>query len=296
MTADGELVTASAQRERRSVLGPQGRRRATSGSSPSLEFALHPVTNVYGGNLVYPVERAREVLKYYADWTRSLPDEMASAVGFMNFPPLPVIPEMLRGKSFILVRGCYCGDDLAEGERLIQSVRDALGEPEIDTFATMPAATVDRISMDPVDPVGSVNHAELLRDLSPETIEALVELGTDSPLIILEMRHLGGALVGCRLRAEPDGPSDAKFTMNAIGATMTPEMAAHVRSYLAHVAETIKPHTTGDTYVNFLDVNSTTPERVRAAYTADDWQRLVELKSRCDPDNLFRFNRNIPPA
>ena len=295
VTADGELITASAE-ENADLLWALKGGGGNFGIVTALEFGLLPVENVYAGNLYYPIGRAREVLEFYAGWTKSLPDEMAAAVSFRNFPPFPTVPENLRGRSLITVRACYCGDDLAEGERLIQSAREALGEPEIDTYAVMPAAKLDLISMDPVEPVGSLNHAELLHDLSEETIDALVELGTDSPLLILEMRHLQGALSQASSALSPIGHSDARFTMNAIGASMTPEMAADVRSYLAHVAETIKPHATGGMYVNFLDVSTMSAERLRAAYSAEDWDRLVELKSRFDPENLFRFNRNIPPS
>ena len=295
VTADGDLVTASAQENADLLWGLKGG-AGNFGIVTTLEFGLLPVDNVYAGNLYYPVGRAREVLECYADWTKALPDEMAAAVSFRNFPPFPTVPEDLRGESLITVRACYCGADLGEGERLIGYVRDALGEPEIDTYAVMPAAKLDMISMDPVEPVGSLNHAALLDDLSKDTIDALVELGSDSTLLILEMRHLRGALSTTSSALSPIGHSDARFTMNAIGASMTPEMAADVRSYLAQVAETIRPHTTGGMYVNFLDVNNMSPERMRAAYTADDWDRLVELKTRFDPDNLFRFNRNIPPT
>jgi hypothetical protein len=84
--------------------------------------------------------------------------------------------------------------------------------------------------------------------------------------------------------------------MNGIGITPTPEVAKQVQAYLAYVAEAMRPSQTGATFVNFLDLTGVTPERVRAAYSPDDWERLVALKERYDPDNLFCFNRNIPPS
>lgn len=69
-----------------------------------------------------------------------------------------------------------------------------------------------------------------------------------------------------------------------------------MRAYLAYLAQAIRPHVTGTTYVNFLDLDGATPERVRAAYSSDDWARLVQLKYRYDPHNVFRFNRNVPPG
>jgi FAD/FMN-containing dehydrogenase len=163
----------------------------------------------------------------------------------------------------------------------------------------MPYAAMDSISMDPVDPIGAYGHSELLHELSPEAIETLVEVaGADSgsPLILLELRQLGGALTRPPADLSPMGHSDSLFIMNGIGATPTPEMARAVQANLAYVAEAVRPHASGATYVNFMELDGATPERVRAAYSAQDWERLVALKERYDPENVFRFNRNIPPS
>ena len=90
--------------------------------------------------------------------------------------------------------------------------------------------------------------------------------------------------------------SQAGFSLNAIGITPTPEQASAVRAHLDRVATVIRPYATGETYLNFLDLDGVTPKRVKAAYSAGDWDRLVRLKSANDPTNLFRFNRNIPPT
>lgn len=297
VTANGELVTANASENADlfwSLKGGGG----NFGIVTSLEFTLYPITTVYGGNLFYPQERAREVLELYSRWSRDLPDEMTSAVTFMNIPPIPDIPEPLRGKSFITVRGCYCGDDPHKGEELLAAWRE-FGEPEVDTFGVMPVPAMDAISMDPVDPIGASGHSELLRDLSPETIDALLEVagpGSGSPLTILEARQLGGALTQRSGELSPMGNSGAGYILNAIGATPFPEMAEAVRANLAHLAETMRPHATGATYVNFMELDGASPERVEAAYTPEDYRRLKELKDHHDPRNVFRFNRNIAPT
>jgi hypothetical protein len=159
---------------------------------------------------------------------------------------------------------------------------------------------MDMISMDPVAPMGAYGHSEMLNDLSPETIETLVNVArkdSNSPLIMLELRQLVGAL--SRPPADllnPMGRSDSKFILNGIGVTFSPEMARAVQAYLAYVAEAVKPHASGAQYVNFMDLDGATPERVRAAYSTDDWTRLVALKNKYDPNNTFRFNRNVPPS
>jgi hypothetical protein len=157
-------------------------------------------------------------------------------------------------------------------------------------------AQMDRISMDPVDPLGVIQHAEMLSDLSPGALDALVRVagaGSGSPLIILEIRQLGGAL--SRAAEQPNLLGSGRFSMNAIGATFTPEMAEGVRERIARLVEETRPYQTGRTFVNFMEEDPS-GDRVRAAYTPEDWERLVALKDEHDPHNIFRFNRNIPPS
>jgi FAD/FMN-containing dehydrogenase len=303
VTADGELVKGSAHENADLFWGLKGG-GGNFGIVTSLEFALYPITQVFGGNLFYPMEKAEEVLELYGRWSEDLPDEVTSAVAFLNVPPMPDIPEPLRGRSVITVRFCYTGENLEEkGEDLLEPWRELgatrIGEPIMDTFGVMPYEAMDMISMDPVDPLGAYGHSEMLRDLSQETRETLVKLAgaeSNSPLIMLELRQLGGALSRPPADLNPMGRSDARFILNGIGATFSPEMAQAVQAYLAYVAETVRPHASGAQYVNFMDLDGATPERVRAAYSREDWERLVELKDRRDPENLFRFNRNIPPS
>jgi FAD/FMN-containing dehydrogenase len=84
--------------------------------------------------------------------------------------------------------------------------------------------------------------------------------------------------------------------MNGIGPAFTPEMAAGIQAHLARVAEATRPFQTGDTYVNFMELDGASADRVKSAYPSEDFERLVALKDRHDPNNLFRFNRNIAPS
>src|SRR5829696_232734 len=292
VTAAGELLRAGENGDLFWGLKGGG---GNFGVVTSLEFRLYPVGKVYGGAVFYPVEKAPEVLSAYARWSTGLPDEMTTAVAFMNVPPLPHLPEPLRGRSFVVVKGCFCGERPKEGEELFRPVREGPGKPVVDTFGEMPAAALDRISKDPVDPLGIVQHAELLSDLSPKTIGALVEIaGSGSPLLSVEVRQLGGALARAPEYLSPMGSGDAGYSLNAIGASFTPEMAERVKTHVARLVEATRPFQTGETFLNFMEVDPA-GDRVRAAYAPEDWERLVALKERRDPHNLFRFNRNIPP-
>jgi len=294
VTADGELRSASAYENPDLFWGLLGG-TGNFGIVTALEFALHPVTTVYAGNLYFPLERARDVAEFYANWSRDAPSELTSALTFRRFPPVPTVPEPLRGRSFVAVRGCWCGD-LEAGRVLVDQARETLGPAELDTFAPMPAARLAAVSMDPVDPLPVRNRTELIRDLTPGTIDALVDLaGPDSrsPLVMLEARQLGGALVGPPDALSPMAHTTARFSLNAIGMTATPEQDSAVRAQLEKVARRLQPYATGETYLNFLDLDGATPDRIRAAYSAADWQRLLALKEHYDPTNVFRFNRNL---
>ena len=296
VTADGDLVTPAPEDHPDLFWGLLGS-GGNLGIVTALEFGVHPVQQVYGGNLYYPLERARDILSFFAEWSQTVPSELTSAVTFRRFPPLPTVPEPLRGRSLVALRGCFCGDP-DTGGAVLDRARAALGPTTADTFAAMPVAALAAISMDPVDPLGAASHSELLSRLTPEAIDALVELGgpdARSPLVMLEIRQLGGALSGPAHVLSPMAHTQAGFSLNAIGITPTPDQAAAVRAHLHRVATTMRRYATGETYLNFLDLDGATPQRVRAAYSALDWNELVRLKSAYDPTNLFRFNRNIPP-
>ena len=173
VTADGELVRASAEKHPELFWGLGGG-GGNFGIVISLEFDLYPVGTLYGGDLIYPVEKAAEVLGAYVGWSADLPDEWSTGVAFLNVPPLPAVPEPLRGRSVIAIRGCYCGESPETGEQMLRPVREELGETIMDTFGPMPFAAMDAISMDPVDPMGARQHSEMLADLTPEAIETLV--------------------------------------------------------------------------------------------------------------------------
>jgi FAD/FMN-containing dehydrogenase len=301
VTADGELLRVSAFENADLFWGLKGG-GGNFGIVTSLEFALYPLTTVYGGNLFYSLERAAEVLELYNRWIDTLPDEMTTAIAFMNFPPVPELPEPLRGGSFISVRGCYCGEPVEAGEELLKDWRE-FGEPLVDTFGVMPYRQMDAISMDPLDPLAIYTHVELLHELSPEAIEKLVELAgveSESPLAMLELRQLGGALARTSADLSPIGRRASQFIMFGLGISptpeATPEVAQRVHEHLARLAEEMRPYETGATYVNFLELGDWTPEQTQTAYSPEDWERLVGLKNRYDPDNLFRFNRNIPAS
>jgi hypothetical protein len=147
----------------------------------------------------------------------------------LRLPPLPQVPEHLRGRAFALVEAAYLGD-ARTGAELIQPLR-RLG-PELDTFAMIPASALAQLNMDPPQPVPSQGDGAFLADAPAAAIDAVVALAgpdADTPLASVEVRHLGGALA----RPAPGGaqPSiDAKYVVFAGGFTPAPELAGVVRA------------------------------------------------------------------
>lgn len=296
VTADGAAVTAGATSEPDLLWALRGG-GGNFGVVTSFEFQLHRVGPVvYGGALFYPAERAGELLRFYAEWTRTLPDQLTTMVVFLTAPPEPFIPVELHGTPMVAVACCHSGehDDAAEA---VKPLRD-FGSPVADVIGPVPYVALQSM-FDASAPRGM--HAywktAYLDDLSEPGIDELVdraaELSGLFPLSAVHLHHLEGAVA----EDPPGGSAFAhrghRFVLNLIGAWDDDEHADVHRTWVRQSWEAMGPHTTGDLYVNFLADEGS--DRVRAAYGREAYDRLVELKTRYDPDNVFRLNQNISP-
>ncbi|MEI2765183.1 MAG: FAD-binding oxidoreductase [Dermatophilaceae bacterium] len=255
-------------------------------------------TTVHGGNLYYPVERAAEVAIFYAGWAPRLPREVMSALTFRWFPPASAVPTPLRGRTFVAIRACASGLSWI-GEELVQLARTALGAPVADTFTALPAHDLDAISADPTTPVPAIQRGETLRELDEDAITVLAEEAQPAdgpPLVMVELRQLGGAMDDAPRGPHPMARTRGAYSVNAVSLVPNAEAQAPARARQNRLFDRLRPHLTGDTYLNFLDGGGATPQRVRAAYDDADWARLVDLKAALDPDNTFRFGRTIHPT
>ncbi len=296
VTAEGELRRASAAENADlfwALRGGGGAFAIVTG----LEIQLYPVTTVVGGNLIYPIELAREVITRYRAWIASAPDELTSSVVIMNFPPVPDVPEFLRGRSAVIVRGLYCGP-VAEGEALLRYWRDWRA-PLADLFRTMPFAEVATVSNDPRDPLPGYSSGAWLRELSDDAITALIEYGVARPgvpgVVFAEVRHIGGAVARADRRASAFGGRDAELLLSVIGVTPTAEARRQVAAHVAQLKRAMSASLTGSVYMNFLDGDESRA-RTADAYRPEDYQRLQRLKIQYDPHNRLSFSFNIPPA
>jgi hypothetical protein len=291
VNAEGELVRASADENADLFWALRGG-GGSFGIVTAIELRLFPVKELYAGWLIFPMERAEEVLNAWREWVDSVPDEVTSVGRLLQVPPLPDIPEPLRGRRLAVVEAAMMMDE-AEASHLLRPLRN-LG-PEMDTFATIPATGLQELHMDPPNPVPGLGDHMLLSDLTRAGIGRVVEVaghGSTSPLLSVEFRHLGGALG----RPEPENGAtaslEARFAMFAVGMTMDPVMSAAVRAYLPVVKEALASYDSGREYLNFAE-HSTDPRRLWPAYA---YHRLRRIKLEHDPLDIFRSNHPVSPA
>lgn len=294
VTAAGELVTATPTRHPDLFWASRGG-KGNFGIVTAIVTDLVPVARLYGGGAWFPGEAAPDLLAAYREWVATVPDELSSSVALLRLPPFEEIPESLRGKFVLHLRIAYTGN-AEDGERLVHPLR-SVAPALVDTIGEMPYADVARIHQDPTDPGPFADRSGLLRTLEPETVQVLMNLvgpGVDSPLVAVELRHLGGALAGPPARPSAVGHRDAAFSLFAVGVA-PPDAAAAVRDAQEELFASLVPWRVGGPFVCFMGGGETDPAQIAAAYEPADFQRLREIKKAYDPANLFRINNNIPP-
>jgi FAD/FMN-containing dehydrogenase len=292
VTADGRIVRADADREHDLFWALRG-----GGGSfaivTALEFALYPVTEVYAGALFWPLERAGEVLHTWRELVAAAPDELTSLGRLMQFPPIPEVPEPFRGRAFVLVEAAYCGPE-ADGAALLQPLR-GLG-PEMDTLATIPVEGLGELHMDPPQPVPFAGDGMLLSELPADAVDALVGIagaGSGSPLLSVEVRHLGGALANAPASSGALSSIDAGFALYAVGIAMDAEMKAAAQAHAANVRDALAAWNTGRSFMNFTERHRADPGEL---FDATTYARLRGIKAEYDPDDMIRANHSIPPV
>jgi hypothetical protein len=295
VTADGRLLHVSQSENSDLFWGLRGG-GGSFGVITGMEIQLYPVTIVYGGNLFYPVDAAKEVFTFFREWIADAPEELTSSIAVMNMPPLPQISEFMRGKSIVIVRACYAGA-FEEGEELVQKWLDWM-PPIVNTFRAMRFTDVGTISNDPQDPSPGHTTGVWLRNLSDESIDILLRNAIShegsSPLVMTEVRHAGGAVSKVKPDANAFGNRDASLLIEMVGITPTPEAKQAVQQYMSLFKEELSAHLTGGVYINFLGEKEAR-ERTRDAYLPESYRRLTALKAKYDPENRFCYSYDIPP-
>ena len=292
VTADGRLIRADREHEPDLFWALRGG-GGSFGIVTAIEFALFPVRNMYAGHLWYPIERGSDVLHAWAELTRGeVPDELTTVGRFLQFPPIPDIPEQVRGQSFVIVEAFHLGEP-ARADELLAPLR-ALG-PASDTIQAVPVPVVSHLHMDPEQPVPYAGDGILLADLPGAAVDAFVQVsGANAryPLLTVEIRHLGGELARPRPGHGALASIDARYVLHAIGMTPDPDATAAVTAQAGAVKQALAPWAARQMYLNFAE--TATP--AKPLWTEQAYRRLRRIKAQVDPGNLIRANHPIPPA
>jgi FAD/FMN-containing dehydrogenase len=288
VNAEGEIVCADHENESELFWALRGG-GGSFGVVTALEFQLYPIAEVYAGVLFFPIERGAEVLRAWSRWAEDVPDEVTSVGRFLQFPPIPEIPEPLRGRSFVVVEATSLLDESATDE-LLAPLRE-LG-PAMDTFATIPVERLSSLHMDPEHPVPGAGDGMLLRGFPEEAVDAIVAAaGADSgsPLLSVEVRHLGGALGRMQPGHGALATIEAQFAMFAVGISMTPAMGAVMKAHIEVVQAALASWDAGRDYLNFTERR----ERGERFFGSATYRRLQTVKGKVDPDDVFRSNHPV---
>lgn len=293
VTADGKTVRAS-EKENAELFWALRGGGGNFGIVTRFEYRLHPVAQVIGGLALYPAQRAGAILRYFREICETAPDELTPMFAFLSAPPAPFVPEHLRLKPVVAIVLCWCGD-AAEGERVVRPIK-SFGPPAVDLIGPLPYAALQSM-LDAGAPAGLQNYwkSSFLEAPGDAAIEVMVEHAARarSPLSQVHLHLLGGAMARVPQDATAFAHRDAAFAMNIVGMWQDPaENAIHTR-WVREFAEAMAPHAASGVYVNFLGDEG--EDRVRAAYGPRTHARLVEVKTKYDPENAFRLNQNIRP-
>jgi FAD/FMN-containing dehydrogenase len=296
VTADGRLLTASPVENDELFWGLRGG-GGNFGVVTSFEYRLHPVGPiVFGGAVFHPLERAAELLRFYRAWTPTLPDELTTMIAFLTAPPLPFIPEELHGTKMIAVALCFIGPP-EQGDAAIDPLR-GFGVAAAEHVGPLPYRMLQGM-FDAGAPRGIHSYwkSEYLAELEEGAIEGLVEAAGAivSPLTQLHVHHLEGVVARADAAATAFGRRDARYVANVLGMWPDPALRDGEIAWVRGAAEKLRGYSPGGAYLNFFDGDEG-DERIRAAYGPEKHARLVALKDRCDPDNVFRLNQNIRPS
>ncbi len=256
----------------------------------ALEFRLFALPTAYAGLLLWDQKDAEKVLRRWVEWSADAPDSVTTSFRMLNLPPMPELPEFLRGRRLAVIDGAVLADD-AVAERILAPLREL--QPEMDTFARVDTADLTRLHMDPEGPTPGVSASVSVSDLPEPAIEtflALTGAGSGSTLLAAELRQLGGALGRPADGAGALPMLDGRFMFFGVAVAATPELARQGRADAAAVVDALAPYRARRPYLNFVEQRVD----VGRSFAEDDWLRLKGVRSAVDPGGVLMANHPVP--
>jgi FAD/FMN-containing dehydrogenase len=293
VTADGRLVHASESENADLLWGLRGG-GGNFGIVTRFEFTLHPLGPiVYAGPIFFPAAAGHDLLRTFRDWASDVPNEVTAVVNLTTAPPLPVIPEEWHGKKVTAFIAASTGP-IDEGEALVRSIRN-VAAPIADLLGPMPYQVIQTL-LDPLWSKGihAYFKATNLARLDDELIDRLckLHLAAPGPQCEVHVHQMGGAAGSVDDGATAFAERSMPFVLNAVTGWHDPDVGTAHRDWARSVVAAASDASTGRAYVNFLG----DPDAARTSYSEETYDRLVSLKNRYDPTNVFRLNQNIEPS
>jgi len=295
VTADGRLVTASPTDHEDLFWGMRGA-GANFGVATNLEFRVHPVGNVLAGPVIHPFSRAKDVLRMFREHVANAPEELTWGVLFFTIPKSPMFPPALHGAPVVVLAICYAGP-VEEGVKFLKPIRE-FGPPLADLVRPMPYRMA-QVSADFVWPPGHRGYwkSNYLRELPDAAIDTIVEhvARVPSPGTVVVVDHNGGGAIS-RVGATDTAFGHRSWIYNFLITSAWKDASEDERNigWTREFWNAMQPHAAKAVYVNFTSDQG--DEMLSSAYLPEVLQRLIEVKSRYDPTNLFRMNHNIKPV
>ncbi len=257
-----------------------------------MEVALHPAPELYGGRLLWPIERMGEVLRTFAEVTAWAPEELTIWFHTYQFPPFPEVPEPLRGQAFASIAVTFLGSG-EDAEKLLAPFR-AIPGLAMDLMGQVPLSQLGSVADEPTDPMPGIHRSHLLTHLDDAAIAALVATvgpGSGSPLPVVQIRHLGGAFAREVPGAGAHGPVSEPYSLFALAVPMGPEVLEVIERSFNGVSAAVAHLDSGRTLLNFQE-SGDDPGRWWSPATR---QRLGAVKRASDPLDTIRSNRPVRP-
>jgi FAD/FMN-containing dehydrogenase len=284
VTADGKARVASANENDDLFWALRGG-GGNFGVVTSFEFRAHPVSTVLGGLIIYPRDRAVEVLRFFRDFTQSAPEELTAYAALVHTPD---------GIPAVAVIPCYSGN-VSEGEEVLKPLR-TFSSPLVDMIQPMPFPQMQTL-LDGLFPEGNHNYwkSTFLRELSDDAIGVLVEHANraTSPLTGVAIEYYGGAASRVGVFETAFAQRQAQYSVGILAQWTDPgESERHIK-WARELSDSISPFSSGAYLLNFLGEEG--EDTIRAAF-GPNYDRLMAVKKKYDPKNFFRLNQNIKPA
>jgi FAD/FMN-containing dehydrogenase len=290
--ADGSVVTADAQQNADLLWAVRG--GGNFGVVTSFLFRVHPISTVYGGPMLWPLEAAPDLLRFWRDFILSAPETINGWFAFITVPPAPPFPDALHLKKMCAIVWCYTGP-LDQAEAAFAPIR-AFGPPAVDFAGPIPWPVLQSL-FDALYPAGLQWYwkADFFTELSEDAIDLHVKYGARLPTMhsTMHLYPINGAAQRVGRTDTAFSFRDANFAEVVVGVDPDPANNEHMIQWAKDYWLALHPYSSGGGYVNMMMDEG--PETVKAAYR-ENYARLAQIKATYDPTNLFHRNQNIRPT